>query len=77
MSIEGGHSLLLDGLALDAQDSDPVYGSGLKISGGDGITITNCSFKGMMTNPASGSGGFRGEQGLDPHHGRQADHLPR
>ncbi len=63
MSIEGGHNLVVDGLAWDAQDSDPVYGSGLKISGGDGIVITNCSFKGMMTNPAGGSGGAAANKG--------------
>ncbi len=54
----------MDGFAWDAQDSDSVYGSGLKISGGGGITVTSCSFKGMMASPGSGSGGAAANKGL-------------
>lgn len=63
LSIEGGHNLVVDGLALDAQDSDPMYGAGMRISGGDGVTITNCSFKGMATAPSSGLGGASANKG--------------
>lgn len=55
LSIEGGHNLVVDGLMIDAQDSAPIYGPGLRISGGDGITIANSSFKGMATSPSSSS----------------------
>ena len=49
------HNLLVDGLLVDAQDSDPVYGAGIQIRGGDGIVITNCSFKGVSTDPTNAS----------------------
>lgn len=57
LTIEGGHNLVVDGMAFDAQSSDPTYGAGVVITGGDGISIINCSFKGMATQPASGWGG--------------------
>lgn len=57
LKIDGGNNMVIDGVAFDAQSSDPVYGAGLQISGGSAITVTNCSFKGMATNPASGGGG--------------------
>ena len=57
LSIEGGKGLLVEGTAFDAQDSDPMYGSVIRISGGEGIRISHCSFKGGMTNPDGASGG--------------------
>lgn len=63
ISIEGGHNLVVDGMALDAQTSDPVWGSGMRISGGNGIVITNCSFKGMMSDPANATGGAAANKG--------------
>lgn len=56
LSIEGGGNLLVDGTQLDAQDSDPVHGAGLRISGGDGLVFTNMSFKGMATAPTDTQG---------------------
>lgn len=52
LRIDSGHNLLVSGLMFDAQDSDPMYGAGLIIAGGDGITITQCSFKGVSANPS-------------------------
>lgn len=60
LSIESGHNLVVDGLQIDAQTSDPVYGSGVKITGGRGITLSNMSFKGMMSDPFLGGGGPTG-----------------
>jgi hypothetical protein len=57
LSIEGGFNLVVDSLAIDAQSSDPIYGAGIIISGGEAITISNCSFKGVATTPASGYNG--------------------
>ncbi len=53
LTVEGGGNLLVDGTQLDAQSSDPVYGAGLRISGGEGLTFTNMSFKGMATAPTN------------------------
>lgn len=63
LSIEGGHNLVVDSLAVDSQSSDPIYGAGIVISGGESITITNCSFKGVATTPASGWGGSSNNKG--------------
>lgn len=51
LRIDNGHNLLVRGLMIDAQSSDPMYGAGLQINGGDGITINQCSFKGVSANP--------------------------
>lgn len=55
--IEAGGGLTIDGLCIDAQDSDPFYGSAIKIRGGESIIIKNVSFKGGMTAPSSATGG--------------------
>jgi hypothetical protein len=57
LSIESGFALDVHQFYVDAQDSDPVYGSPVRISGGDGINLSNLSFKGAMDLPASGNGG--------------------
>jgi hypothetical protein len=57
LSIEAGQNLLVSGFCFDAQTADPVYGTALKISGGDGIVIQNTSFKGAMSAPDSAAGG--------------------
>jgi hypothetical protein len=63
LSVEGGHSLMVSGLCFDAQDSDPYYGTALRISGGDGIVVEGCSFKGGMHNPPAGAGGAGANRG--------------
>lgn len=63
LSIEGGHALLVEGTAFDAQDSDPMYGSAIRISGGEGIRIVECTFKGVMSNPSSAAGGASANRG--------------
>jgi len=57
LSIEAGFALDVHQFYVDAQDSDPVYGSPVRISGGDGINLSNLSFKGAMHQPASANGG--------------------
>lgn len=63
MSIEGGQDHIIRGFAFDAQDSDPVYGSGLKISGGENILLDGVNFKGMMANPGQAVGGAAANPG--------------
>jgi hypothetical protein len=57
ISVEWGSNLVIDGAAFDAPDSAPTSGKQISISGGNGIHITNCSFKGAMANPAAATGG--------------------
>ena len=62
--VTGGTNQVIDGLAFDAQDSDPVYGAGVKVTGGDGLVFSNCSIKGgMASNPAAASGGLAANRG--------------
>ncbi|WP_330186369.1 hypothetical protein KZZ52_17115 [Dactylosporangium sp. AC04546] len=63
LSVEGGHSLLVSGFCFDAQDSDPVHGSALRVTGGDGIVFQNTTFKGAMNAPASATGGTAANRG--------------
>lgn len=63
ISVEGGSNLMIEQTGFDAQSSDPIYGAGLIISGGDGITVSNCTFKGVATNPSGGWGGAAGNKG--------------
>lgn len=55
LRIDNGHNMVVRGLMFDAQDSDPMYGAGLQIRGGDGIVITDCSFKGVSSDPSNAS----------------------
>lgn len=64
VSVEGGSNLVIDGAAFDAPDSVPTDGKQVSISGGNGIRITNCSFKGGMVAPASASGGTSANRAL-------------
>ncbi|GAB3142583.1 hypothetical protein GCM10027290_17390 [Micromonospora sonneratiae] len=63
LSVEGGSNLLVSGTCFDAQTSDPVHGSALRVTGGDGIVVQNVSFKGVMNDPASASGGTAANRG--------------
>jgi hypothetical protein len=62
--IDGGGALDVDGFYADAQDSDPVYGAAVRITGGDGIVLRGCCIKGAMVAPdkaaglAAGNGGW-------------------
>jgi hypothetical protein len=53
----------VSGFCCDAQDSDPVYGSALRVTGGDGIVFQNTTFKGAMNAPASAGGGTAANRG--------------
>ena len=55
--VEGGQDLIVRGFAFDAQDSDPVYGSCLRITGGDGIVLDGVNFKGAGSAPGTAVGG--------------------
>lgn len=61
--VSGGSNQVIDGFAADAQATDPTYGAAVKVTGGDGTVFTNCSFKGMATNPASAVGGLAANRG--------------
>ena len=63
LSVEGGHSLLVSGTCFDAQDSDPMHGASLRVSGGDGVVVQGASFKGAMNAPASAAGGVAANRG--------------
>ena len=64
MLVTGGTNQVIDGVAFDAQDADPVYGSGVEVTGGDGLVFSNCSIKGgMATNPAASPGGLAANRG--------------
>jgi len=68
LSIESSSSVhsigvQIEGAAFDAQDSVPSYGAAIKISGGDGIQIRGCNFKGHMGTPASAAGGASANRG--------------
>lgn len=63
LSVEGGQSLLVTGTCFDAQSGDPVHGSAVRITGGDGIVLQNTSFKGAMNAPAAGPGGAPANKG--------------
>lgn len=58
--INGGDRLTLRGVAFDASDTDPTYGSAVKIVKGSAIGFDHCSWKGMMTNPGAAAGLNRG-----------------
>jgi hypothetical protein len=64
-SVEGGHNLSFVSTAFDAQSGDPVWGAGVKIVGGDGISFTGCTFKGMATAPGNATGNNRGWVDID------------
>ena len=57
LSVEGGGSLIVSGVQFDAPSSFPSYGSALKVSAVDGLTISNCVFHANMANPGDGSRG--------------------
>ena len=57
LSVEGGGSLMVNGVQFDAPSSFPSYGSAVKVSAVDGLTISNCVFHANMANPGDGSRG--------------------
>lgn len=63
LSIEGGSGMRVIGTSFDAQDADPMNGAAMRITGGNGVTVSNCSFKGAMDIPGSGGGGESNNRG--------------
>lgn len=63
LSVEAGSALDVHQFYVDAQDSDPVYGAPVHISGGEGINLSNLSFKGGMHQPAGAVGGAAANRG--------------
>lgn len=53
LSVEGGRALIVDGCQFDAPDSAPTDGAQVRIKAVDGLTITNCTFKGGMAKTGS------------------------
>ncbi len=61
MLIDGGYNTVDSGVAFDAQESDPVYGSQLRINGWvRNITVADNSFNNAMSAPGSALGNNRG-----------------
>lgn len=58
LSIEGGRGLHVSGVQFDAPSSIPSNGSAVKVSGVDGLTISNCVFYSNMANPGNDSRGI-------------------
>ena len=61
--VTGGSNQTFDGWASDAQDTDPVYGASIYVTGGDGLVFSNCSFKGVASNPSLAPGGLAANRG--------------
>ena len=61
--VTGGSNQTIDGYASDAQDADPVYGAGISVTGGDGLVFSNCSIKGVASNPSLAVGGLAANRG--------------
>jgi len=57
------YALRVVGLAADAQDSDPMYGSAIRVTGGDGVVFRDLSIKGCMSDPASAAGAASANKG--------------
>lgn len=64
MTVSAGKNLRIVGVDFDSQDSDPVQGANLKITGGNNILVGDCSFKGGMNAPSSGGGGESANRGF-------------
>ncbi len=64
LRIEAGRGTRVVGAAFDAPTSEPAAGAAIHVTGGNGIVITQCSFKGNMNRPASGAGGEANNRGI-------------
>ncbi len=80
LSVEGGLGLVVSGVQFDADPSFATNGSAVKVSGVDGLTISDCVFFANMANPDDDSRGIIdisggreivivGNQFLSPTHG--------
>jgi hypothetical protein len=58
LSIEGGRGLIVSGVQFDADNLTPSNGGAVKVSGVDGLTISDCTFYANMANPGSDSRGI-------------------
>jgi len=63
LEITGGRGLRVGSLEFDAQHAYPVYGAEVRITGGTGIVLRDCHFKGGMSSPANGPGGAARNRG--------------
>ena len=54
LSVESGRGLIVSGVQFDADPSLPTNGSAVKVSGVDGLTISDCVFFANMANPGNG-----------------------
>lgn len=58
LSVEGGRGLVVSGVQFDAPAELPSNGSAVKVSGVDGLTISDCVFYANMANPGNDSRGI-------------------
>ncbi len=58
LSVEGGRGLVVSGVQFDAPDESPSKGSAVKVSGVDGLTISDCVFYANMADPGDDSRGI-------------------
>lgn len=56
LSIEGGRAMVVSHCQFDAPTGSPTHGATIRVSACNGLTISNCTFKGMMTNPGTSRG---------------------
>ena len=64
MEVLSGFDLTVIGWRADNQDSDPGFGSGVTIRGGDAIYFRGLEVKGYGTNPAAAIGGAAANRGM-------------
>jgi uncharacterized coiled-coil protein SlyX len=64
IELYGGQGTSVLGLSPDSQDSDPIYGAGIRITGGEGHIIEGACIKGVGSNPTLGPGGESNNRGM-------------
>lgn len=63
--IDTGSGIRVHGFSADSQSSDPCYGANIRIEGNArGVIISDCTFKGTMSNPTLGYGGATKNRGI-------------
>jgi len=63
--IDSGAGIRVHGFSPDSQDSDPCYGSNIRIDGNaKGVIISDSTFKGGISDPAKGAGGAAKNRGI-------------
>lgn len=61
--IDGGYCTHVHGFASDAQDSDPMFGTAVRITGGEAHLVTGGVFKGSGAAPDRAAGGLGNNRG--------------